>query len=285
MTDLTADRVVPVRHHGDLLGAITVTKAPGEPVIPAEDKLLDDVAAQAGLVLRNVQLIEELRSSRQRLVTTQDHERRRLERNLHDGAQQSLVSVALMIRTIRARLSPDDPACAGLDAASEQLRLAIEELRELARGIHPAILTDRGLGPAIESLAERCPVPVFVDYQLTQRPDPIIEATLYFVVAEALTNIAKYAHATEATITATTTHTDSALTLDVTDNGIGGADTTKGSGLRGLTDRIAVIDGTLTITSPPGQGTQLTCTIPLTPQPTNAVPHQDSIPMPVGASQ
>lgn len=266
--DLDGDRVVPVRHQGELLGGLTVTKPAGEALTPAEDRLLDDVAAQAGLVLRNVKLIEELRNSRQRLVTTSDEERRRLERNLHDGAQQSLVSVALMIRTVRARLGGDDAVGAALDSASEQLRMAIEELRELARGIHPAILTDRGLGPAIQSLADRSPVPVIVDYQLTQRPPEPIEITCYFMVAEALTNTAKYASATSATITVT--HTDTHLILRISDDGVGGADTTHGSGLRGLTDRIAVINGTLDLTSPPGHGTTLTATIPLqqtSPQP------------------
>ncbi len=278
--------MVPVRHHGDLLGAITVVKPTGEPVTPAEDSLLNDVAAQAGLVLRNERLIEELRSSRQRLVSTQDEERRRLERNLHDGAQQSLVAVALMVRMVRTRLgADDDTAGAALDRASEQLALAIDELRELARGIHPAILTDRGLGPAIGSLAERSPVEVVVDYQLDERPDEVVEATLYFVVAEALTNIAKYAHATHATVTVT--RAADLLTVEVSDDGIGGADHTRGSGLRGLADRVAVADGSLDIHSPPGSGTRLTCTVPVAPAPHqfDVIPGDTYVPAPVGAGQ
>jgi signal transduction histidine kinase len=262
LSDLAADRVVEVRHQGELLGVLAVSKAVGEQLTPAEEKLLDDVAAQAGLVLRNVRLIEDLRSSRQRLVTTADQERARLERNLHDGAQQSLVSVALMLSTARTRLSPTATGLGpALDQAVDQLRAAIDELRELARGIHPVILTERGLGPALESLAERSPVPTTVDYRLDHRPPAAVEASLYFVVAEALTNIAKYAHATQATVTAI--QDEGLVTVQVTDDGIGGADESRGSGLRGLADRVAVVDGTLSVMSPPGRGTTLTCEVPV----------------------
>ena len=147
---------------------ITVTKPAGEQVTPTEDKMLGAVASQAGLVLRNVRLIDDLRSSRERLVTTQDVERRRLERNLHDGAQQSLVSVALLLRMAAARVERRADAGMRLAEASAQLQQAIDELRELARGIHPAILTERGLGPALTSLAERSPVPVRVELALAR---------------------------------------------------------------------------------------------------------------------
>jgi signal transduction histidine kinase len=263
--DLLGDRVVPVRHQGELLGALTVVKPVGEPVTPVEDKLLDDVAAQAGLVLRNARLIDDLRSSRQRLVTTSDEERRRLERNLHDGAQQNLVSVALMLRAVRGRLGPDDTVGAALDVASEHLTTAIDELRELARGIHPAILTDRGLAPALRSLAERSPVPVVVDYRLTARLPANVEGTLYFVAAEALANVAKYAQASEVTVGVT--RTDTTVTLTVDDDGIGGADDTRGSGLRGLVDRVSVVDGTLRVFSPRSGGTHLTCAVPVVAAP------------------
>ncbi|MDX6325206.1 MAG: hypothetical protein QOK15_1560 [Nocardioidaceae bacterium] len=266
--ELTGDRVAEVRHQGELLGALTVVKPAGETLNVAEEKLLDDVAAQAGLVLRNVWLIEDLRSSRERLVSTADGERRRLERNLHDGAQQSLVSVALMLNTARSRLSPDLEPTLGpaLDQAAEQLRLAVDELRELARGIHPVILTERGLGPAVSSLAERSPVPVQVEYRVEGRPPAQVEASLYFVVAEALTNVAKYASATSVSVTVTANATPSGgteLVLEVADDGIGGADASRGSGLRGLADRVAVVDGTLHVESPVGRGTALTCVVPL----------------------
>jgi signal transduction histidine kinase len=268
VAELGGDRVVEVRHQGELLGALTVLKPAGESLNTAEEKLLDDVAAQAGLVLRNVRLIEDLRTSRERLVTTQDEERRRLERNLHDGAQQSLVSVALMVSTARSRLSPDLEPSLGpaLDQAAEQLRLAVDELRELARGIHPAILTERGLEAAIGSLAERSPVPVQVDYRLERRPSTQVEASLYYVVAEALTNVAKYASATGVSVTVTANATPTGgteLVLEVTDDGIGGADASRGSGLRGLADRVAVVDGTVHVDSPVGGGTRLVCRVPL----------------------
>jgi signal transduction histidine kinase len=263
LSRIQGDRVVAVRHQGELLGALAVVKPAGEALNPTEERLLEDVAAQAGLVLRNVRLIEDLLSSRHRLVTTQDEERRRLERNLHDGAQQSLVSVALMIQTARARLGPEALALGtALDQAAEQLRAAIEELRELARGIHPAILTERGLGAAVGSLAERSRVPVVVEDQVEGRLPGPVEASLYFVVAEALTNVAKYAHATQAVVTLT--RREGSVVVEVSDDGIGGADETRGSGLRGLVDRLAVVGGTLTVESPPGRGTRLTSVVPTT---------------------
>jgi signal transduction histidine kinase len=257
---LSADRVVPVRHGEELLGLLVVTKAPTEPVTPVEDAMLGYIASQAGLVLRNRRLVDDLRNSRERLVTTQEDERRRLERNLHDGAQQSLVSVALLLRladryTDPARLS------AALTEASTQLQQAIAELRELARGIHPAILTDRGLGPALTSLAERCPVPVHLDNQVHRRLPPRVEGTLYFVTAEALTNVARYSHAPEVFVTvAEENHT---VELQVTDHGVGGADLASGSGLLGLADRVAVVDGTFIVESPPGRGTTISCRVPV----------------------
>ena len=262
LRDLPGDRVVPVRHHSELLGAVTVTKAPGEPLTPAEGKLLDDVASQAGLVLRNVRLIEDLRSSRQRLVSSQDDERRRLERNLHDGAQQSLVTVALILRMAKGQLPPgEDDVAPALDEAASLLGTAIEELRELARGIHPAILTERGLGPALTSLAERSQVPVRLTYGLTSRPPPEVEATVYFVAMEALANVTKYAEASSVQIRVDLQGSD--LVATISDDGVGGADAAKGTGLRGLADRVAVVDGELEVVSPPGGGTHLTCRIPV----------------------
>jgi signal transduction histidine kinase len=281
---LQADRVVPVRHRGELLGALTVVKAPGEAVTPAEDKLLEDVSAQAGLVLRNVRLIEDLRGSRQRLVRAQDEERRRLERNLHDGAQQSLVAVALMIRMIRARLDADSlPVGETLDEAGDQLSAAIDELRVLARGIHPVILSERGLAPAINALAERSPVPVVVEYRLEERPPAELEATAYYVVAEALANVVKHAHATEAVVEVT--RSDDELVLEVSDDGVGGCDRTRGTGILRLADRVSVVEGTLVITSPPGQGTRLVCRLPLplSVRRTEVAPVQQRPTQPLGA--
>jgi signal transduction histidine kinase len=258
-----SDAAVPVRHRGELLGVIGVRKAPGEPMTAAETSLLRDLASQAGLVLRNVRLIEELRTSRQRLVTAQDQERRRLERDLHDGAQQRLISIALALRLARGLVGPDaDPELGGrLDQASQQMALALTELREFARGIHPAILTDRGLGPAMVSLAERCTVPVTVETTLASRLPAAQEATAYFVASEALANVAKYSKATAVTVRLRST--DSELWVEVSDDGVGGADPSRGSGLRGLTDRVAAVDGTLEVGSPPGMGTRVMCRIPV----------------------
>jgi signal transduction histidine kinase len=258
-----ADAAIPVRHRGELLGLLGVSKSGGEVLTPADSKLLEDLASQAGLVLRNVRLIEELKASRQRLVSAQDEERRRLERDLHDGAQQRVVAIALALRMARGMVPPDANPELGirLDQASEQIALALAELREFARGIHPTILTERGLVPALSSLAERSSVPATVVAALDGRLPAPIEATAYFVVSEALANCAKYANATAVVIRVE--HEDHVLMLEVADDGMGGADPSRGSGLRGLADRVAVVDGTLEIASPPGAGTRLLCRIPL----------------------
>jgi signal transduction histidine kinase len=255
-------RAVPVRHQGELLGVLTLTKPPGEPITPTEDTLLADLAAQAGLALRNVGLVEELRASRQRIVTAQDQERRRIERDIHDGAQQRLVSIALTVRMTQQRLDPAaDPALAdGLGRTAEQLHLALAELRELARGIHPAILTEEGLGAALESLATRAAIPARVAAAPDRRLPAAVETTAYFVVSEALANVAKHAHASAATIT--TRQANGRLLVEIADDGVGGTDPARGSGLRGLADRVAALDGRLEVISPPGGGTRVVAELP-----------------------
>jgi signal transduction histidine kinase len=193
-------------------------------------------------------------------VNTADDQRRRLERNLHDGAQQSLVSVALMLRMAANQHDPE-VLSATLHEAADQLQRAIAELRELARGIHPAVLTDRGLAPALTSLAERCPVPVELRDELRRRLPAPVEGTLYFVVAEALTNVAKYSGARLVQVRLADLGT--AVLLEVADDGVGGADRSRGSGLVGLADRVAVHDGELTVSSPAGRGTRITCRLPV----------------------
>jgi signal transduction histidine kinase len=197
--------------------------------------------------------------SRVRIVEAADAARRRLERDLHDGAQQQLVSLALDLRLLKARLR-DTEAEPMVDALAEKLAVALGELRELARGIHPAILTDRGLGPAIEALASRVPVPVTAEVDVHDRLSAPIEAAAYFVVAEALTNIVKYARATEARVDIR--RDGDLVTVSVVDDGAGGARIGAGSGLRGLQDRLAALDGTLSVDSAPGGGTRLLARIP-----------------------
>ena len=207
----------------------------------------------------------EVRRSRARIVEATDEERRRLERDLHDGAQQRLVSVSLALRRVRARLATrpgeDDEAMAASDQAASELKLAIQELRELARGIHPAILTEAGLADAITALAERSAVPATVRSVPDRRLPPAVEATAYFVVSETLANVAKHANATRVSIAATATPTT--LRVEVGDDGVGGADAANGTGIRGLQDRVAAIGGTLRMESPAGQGTLAVAEIPI----------------------
>jgi PAS domain S-box-containing protein len=205
---------------------------------------------------------EELRASRVRLVGAQDAERQRLERNLHDGAQQRLVSLALTLRLARdtaPELSPDSLEL--LERAQEELGLALDELRELARGIHPAVLTDRGLVPALEGVAARSPVPVeLIALPAARLPEPI-EAAAYYVVCEALANVAKYSNASGATVAVA--QDNGRVLVEISDDGIGGADADRGSGLRGLADRVEALDGRLELESEPAGGTRLRAEIPL----------------------
>jgi PAS domain S-box-containing protein len=205
---------------------------------------------------------EELRASRQRLVEAQDTERQRLERNLHDGAQQRLVSLALALRLARERATGAPKAATDLlEQAAAELALALEELRELARGIHPAILTERGLRPALEGLADRATIPVELEELPAERLPEQVEAAAYYVVCEALANVAKYAQASAGTVAVR--REDGRVVVEVTDDGIGGADSAKGSGLRGLADRVEALNGRLAIESERASGTRLRAEIPL----------------------
>jgi signal transduction histidine kinase len=208
--------------------------------------------------------LEDLRTSRARLVEAGDIERRRLERDLHDGAQARLVGLALLLGHARRRVATDPEETAGLlDRAVAELKTSLAELRELARGIHPAVLTDHGLEPALHVLADRVPVPVTLQADEGERFPAPVEIAAYFVVSEALANVAKYAQATAATVAVRSAN--GCVTVDVTDDGIGGADAAQGSGLRGLADRVAALDGTLSLESPAGQGTHLHAEIPCQP--------------------
>jgi PAS domain S-box-containing protein len=204
---------------------------------------------------------EELRASRARIIEAGLSERRRLERNLHDGAQQRLVSLSLALRLAKAKMVKDPGGAEELlAAAGDELNQALEELRELARGIHPAVLTDRGLEPALQALAARSTIPVEIETPSRRLPAQV-EAAAYYVVSEALANVAKYSEASSVSVRIT--HVDGRVVVDVEDDGIGGADATRGTGLRGLADRIAALDGRLEVESPPGEGTSVRAEIPV----------------------
>ncbi len=255
------DRSVPVRDGETLLGALAITKSRGDRVTPAETKLLDDLASQTALVLRNLRLVEELRASRERIVRAQDEERRRVERNLHDGAQQRLVALSLSLGRARAAAGGSGAVSGELLAgAQSELRAALAELRQLAQGIHPTILVTGGLEPALRSLADRSPVPVEIEVSLGRRPSEPAEAAAYFIVSEALANVVKHAQASVARVSVT--RSDHYLLIDVSDDGVGGAEATAGGGLQGLEDRTAAIGGRLSIASSPGTGTRLRAEIP-----------------------
>jgi signal transduction histidine kinase len=258
-----ASRVVEVRHQGDLLGALGVTKRSGEALTPVEENLLTHLAGQAGLVLRNVGLtsdlqarLEELRASRQRLVTAQDQERRRLERNLHDGAQQHLVALKVKLG-LAEMLVRRDPLKAKqtLEQLKSDADEALETLRDLARGIYPPLLADKGLRMALESQARKTTVPVNVEADGLGRYAQDVEAAVYFCVLEALQNIQKYAHASQVIIRVT--EAADIVSFEVDDNGQGFDPTgvTRGSGLTNMEDRLDALGGTLQVTSSPGHGT------------------------------
>ncbi|HEX6538921.1 MAG TPA: sensor histidine kinase [Candidatus Dormibacteraeota bacterium] len=266
-----ATRAVEVRHQGELLGALSVTKRRNDSLTPVEDKLLDDLGHQAGLVLRNVRLtadlqrrLEELRASRQRLVSAQDAERRRLERNLHDGAQQHLVALKVKLG-LAQMLAVKDPEKA--NATLEQLKSdtdeALETLRDLARGIYPPLLADKGLPTALEAQARRAAVEVSVDADGVGRYPQEVEATVYFCVLEALQNVQKYAQATHVVVRLR--ESDGALTFAVEDDGAGFdvERATRGSGLTNMADRIDSLEGSLRVTSAAGRGTTVAATIPV----------------------
>jgi signal transduction histidine kinase len=259
-----ASRVVEVRHQGELLGALSIQKAPRDPVTPTEERLLDDVASQAGLVLRNVRLIEELRASRQRIVAAQDQERQRLERNIHDGAQQQMVALAVKVRLARS-LSNRDPQKADglLEQTERELTQAMDDLRDLARGIYPPLLADRGLLVALQAQAKRSAVPVTVTTDGISRYPQEQEAAVYFCTLEALQNVAKYANASNASVGLA--ERGDSLTFTVRDDGVGFDPSTKGygTGMQGMSDRLAALGGELRVTSAPGEGTTVMGKVPV----------------------
>jgi PAS domain S-box-containing protein len=250
----------PIVVAGILWGAVAIASA--EPLPVDTEARLGAFCELVSLAVASAQARADLSASRARLVKAGDEQRRKLERNLHDGAQQRLVSLALTIRLARRQLETKPEAvAASLEGAAKELDLALEELRELARGLHPAALTEQGLGPALSSLANRLPIEVDLSAPDQRLPENI-EATAYYIVSEALTNVVKHAQATKAKVDMTLA--GEVLKFEVTDDGRGGADPFAGSGILGLRDRAEAVGGTLFVISPPGKGTVVTAQLPLT---------------------
>ena len=252
------ETAVEVSEAGELLGALSVAMPANDPMTPAKERLVHDLASQAGLVLRNVSLVEELRAAHRRLVTAQDLERRRLERNIHDGAQQQLVALSVKTRLARD-LTPRDPVKATemLTQIDGELQTALEDLRDLARGIYPPLLADKGLEAALDAQARRSAVPISIRADGVGRYPPEVEAAVYFSCLEALQNVAKYAEASSANVTIAQSNGD--LTFEVSDDGRGfdTASTGYGTGLQGIADRLSALHGELAIRSEPGTGTRV----------------------------
>jgi signal transduction histidine kinase len=258
------DHAVEIRDTGELLGALTTAFPANDPIDDSRDRLVRDLASQAGLVLRNVRLIEELRASRQRLVAAQDAERRRLERNIHDGAQQQLVALGVKLR-LADSLIDRDPVKGHEMLAQLQIetQAAIDDLRDLARGIYPPLLADRGLGAALEAQARKSATPVDIEADGLGRFEQDVEAAIYFSCLEALQNVAKYAGASRATILLE--HRNGSVEFSVSDDG-GGFDpalVVRGTGLQSMTDRIDAIGGSLKVESAPGRGTVVRGHVPI----------------------
>ena len=266
-----ATEVIAVRHRGELLGTIAVSVPAADPLTPEQERMLSELAVQAGLVLRNVGLTAELRArledlqhSRERLVAAQDEERRRIERNLHDGAQQQLIALAVKSR-LAQQLAQRDPAKSAdmLGDIQRDAEAALEDLRDLARGIYPPLLADQGLGAALAAQARKVSIPVTVDVIDEARYPQAIEAAVYFCCLEALNNVSKYADASRAIVRIA--RDDSRLRFEVEDDGRGFdvGSTTHGTGLQGMADRLDALGGGFEITSAPGTGTTIVGTVVL----------------------
>jgi signal transduction histidine kinase len=262
--DGSRERAFEVRHQGDALGEIRVTMPSDEAMGPAQERLAIDVAAQAGLVLRNAALVADLRESRRRIVAAQDERARKLERDIHDGAQQQLVALAVKLGLVERLIARDVSAAERMVAeAKTDTSDALENLRDLARGIYPPVLADQGLAAALRSQARKAPMPVEVEPDGVGRYPEETEAAVYFSCLEALQNVAKYAEARHATVRLS--QADGVLTFEVTDDGRGfdpdAAE--RGSGLQGIADRLAALGGILTVRSAPGEGATIAGSLPV----------------------
>jgi PAS domain S-box-containing protein len=259
----SAGVAAPIFVGGIIWGAVAVAAA--DPLPPDSEARLEAFCDLVSLAVASAQAREDLAASRRRLVTSGDEQRRKLERNLHDGAQQRLVSAVLELRVLRNQLGPAlGPAAHALEAVAAELDRALDDLRELARGLHPAALTDHGLYTALENLGSRLPMSVTIDAPEERLPSEI-EATCYYIASETLTNVAKHAEANEATVRVR--QHDGVVRVEITDDGCGGADPSGGSGLLGLRDRAEAAGGTLHVVSPPGRGTVVTARLPIDTRP------------------
>ena len=263
LPEIDGETLVEVRDRIELLGALSVAMPASDPMNPSKERLIRDLAAQAGLVLRNVRLIQDLRSSRQRLVAAQDEERRKLERDLHDGAQQQLVALAVQLKLTRTMLERDPATLSGmLDSLQTSAADALADLRDLARGIYPQLLADRGLSAALEAQATKSSVPTTVRSDGVERYPREVEAAVYFTCLEALNNVAKYSGATAATVSLA--QANGTLTFTVADDGVGfdPAQVEHGTGLQGMADRVDAIGGDVRVASAPGEGTTVKGSVP-----------------------
>ena len=268
LPEVPGEAAVEVRDRGELLGALSVVMPANDPMTPSKERLIHDLASQAGLVLRNVRLVEELRASQRRIVAAQDAERRRLERNIHDGAQQQLVALSVKARLARGVADRDVEKTTDLLGQIEgELQTALDDLRDLARGIYPPLLADKGLGAALEAQARRTQLPVTVDSHGLDRYPQEVEAAVYFSCLEALQNVAKHAEASAVSVTLS--QVNGQLRFEVADDGSGfdpGA-TGYGTGLQGIADRVGALHGDLAVSSRPGGGTKVVGRIEVAPAP------------------
>ena len=250
----------PVAHHGTILGALALRKPAGESLTVAEDRLLSDLVAQTALVIVQQRHAEQLQAAARRIVNAEDVARRRIERNLHDGAQQRLLTLGLELGVLAERATADPALAAQVRDVRTHLLDATAELRDLARGLYPMVLTEQGLGAALEALADRSPVPVKLSVDVDDRLPREIEAATYFLVSEAVTNAARHAHAH--LVTVCVTKGEAGLRVNVSDDGRGGATRSPGGGIQGVTDRLTALGAWLQLDSPVGGGTRILTVLP-----------------------
>jgi signal transduction histidine kinase len=250
----------PMTVEGRLWGVIIAISTDPEPIPERSEARLGQFTDLVATAVANAESKSELAASRRRIVAAADEARRRIERDLHDGIQQRLIALTFRARTLTRK--PPDELPGIVAELAEGLKDASDELREVSRGIHPTILTEAGLGPALRALARRSDIPVDVDVRLDERLPAPVEAAAYYIASEALTNVAKHAHANVVELTAA--HDNGVLIVEVRDDGIGGVDAGRGSGILGLTDRVEALGGTISIASPPRSGTTLSVRLPTT---------------------